>query len=93
MSTEGRKTSEERKELLARHLASLLTQGRRIESQSDFQAVLVIGRPVNHVFHIIATLVTIGLWGIVWLSMVGFGGERRELMRVDEWGNTSISKL
>ena len=36
-----RKSSEERKQLLARQLQTLVVAGRRIESQSDFRAVLV----------------------------------------------------
>jgi hypothetical protein len=35
-----RKTADERKALLARQLQTLLVQGRYVESQSDFRAVL-----------------------------------------------------
>lgn len=93
MPESSRKTSEERRELLARQIASLITQGRRVESQSDFQAVLIQGHRVNHVLHLIMTLVTLSLWGIVWLALVFLGGEKRELVQVDEWGNPSISRL
>ena len=57
-----RKTSDERKESLARTVASQVAAGARVESQSDFQAVLIKGGRVNHVLHLIATIVTAGLW-------------------------------
>ncbi len=93
MTESSRKTSEERKELLARQVASLITQGRRIESQSDFQAVLVQGHRVNHVLHLILTLLTLGFWAVAWLALVFLGGEKREVVQVDEWGNPTISRL
>lgn len=93
--TEGpsRKSTDERKETLARLVASQITQGRRIETQSDFQAVMLQGKPVNHVLHLLLTALTLGVWAVVWIAMVLLGGEKRELIQVDEWGNSSISKL
>ena len=87
-----RKTSDERKELLARQIANLIPRGLRVESQSDYQAVLVSGRRVNHVLHLILTLVTCLTWGIVWAALVIFGGEKREIAGVDEWGNVTVSR-
>ena len=91
MST--KKTSDERKELLARLIASRIALGRRVESQSDFQAVLVAGKPVNHILHLLLTLVTCFVWGIVWLILAIAGGEKREIVQVDEWGNTSVTRM
>lgn len=92
MTTE-RKTAEERRELLSRQINSRLAMGRRVESQSDYQAVLVHGHQVNHVLHLIITLVTVGIWAIIWIALMIFGGERREVVQVDEWGNASVAKL
>ena len=92
MATE-RKSSDERQSLLSRQVASLLSQGRRVESQSDYQAVLVQGHRPNHVLHLILTFITLGIWGLVWLALVFLGGEKRELVQVDEWGNSSVSRL
>lgn len=93
MTTEGRKTAEERKEILARLVASQITQGRRVETQTDFQAVMLQGKPPNHILHLLLTVITLGFWAIVWIAMVLLGGEKRELIQVDEWGNSSIAKL
>jgi hypothetical protein len=89
----SKKSSDERKAILARQIATMVAQGRRVESQSDYQAVLVKGHRPNHVLHLILTIITVGLWGIVWLALVLFGGEKREMVTVDDWGNTAVQKL
>ena len=66
---------------------------RRIEFQGDFQVVIVRGQPVNHILHLLMTLVTVGLWGLVWLVLATGGGEKRARMQVDEWGIISITQL
>jgi hypothetical protein len=91
--TPVRKTSEQRKEALARQIQTVAAQGYRIETQSDFQAIAVRGKPVNHVVHGIASLVTLGLWLIPWLIIAVAGGEKREMISVDEWGNVPVQKL
>jgi hypothetical protein len=89
----GRKSLEERKELLARTIAHQVVTGARVESQSEFQAVLVRGKPVNHVLHLILTLVTFTLWGWVWIALAIFGGEKRSMITVDEYGNVAVLKV
>ena len=89
----GRKSVEERKELLARTVTSQIASGARVESQSDFHAVLVRGKPVNHVLHLILTLVTVTVWGWVWLALAIFGGEKRSMVTVDEYGNVAVQKV
>lgn len=87
-------SADRRKEALARAIASQLGQGgRRIESQSDYNAVIVQGKPVNNVLQLILTLVTFGMWGFVWLLLCFVGGEKREMVTVDEYGNTSVQRL
>jgi hypothetical protein len=69
------------------------TQGARVESQSDFQAVLLTGQVVNHVLHAILTLFTCGIWGIVWLLIVLTGGVKRHLLQVDDYGNVLVQHV
>jgi hypothetical protein len=88
-----RRSSDERKAILARQLQSAVARGLRIESQSDYQAVLVQGKPVNHTLHAIITIFSCGLWGIVWIVMAITGGEKREMIVVDEFGNVQLQKL
>lgn len=58
-----RRTADERKVILSQQLQTAAARGLRIESQSDFQAVLVEGKPVNHTLHAILTIFTCLLWG------------------------------
>ena len=82
-----KKTADERKETLARHVANATARGLRVESQSDYQAVFVNGKPVNHILHLILSAFTLGLWLLVWAALAIFGGEKRSVVRVDEYGN------
>ena len=88
-----RRSADERKAILAQQLQSAAARGLRIESQSDFQAVLVEGQPVNHTLHAILTIFTCLLWGIVWAVITATGGEKREMIVVDEFGNVQHQKL
>jgi hypothetical protein len=87
------KSLEVRKEALARMIQSQIAGGARIESQSDTQAVLVKGHRTNHMLHFFIGLFTLGLWWIVWAGIALFGGEKREVASVDEWGNSSLQRL
>lgn len=87
-----RKTADERKEALARTIANQVASGARVESQSDYQAVLVKGGKINHILHLILTVLTAGFWVIVWVALALLGGEKRSIVACDEWGNVSISK-
>jgi hypothetical protein len=89
----ARKSADARKEALARLMTNEIAQGARVESQSDFQAILVRGHRLNNTLHLILTLLTAGLWGFVWIALALFGGEKRSVAAVDEWGNASIQKL
>jgi hypothetical protein len=88
-----RRSDDERKVILAQQLQTAAARGLRIESQSDFQAVLVEGKAVNHVLHAILTIFTCLLWGIVWAILAGTGGEKRQMVVVDEFGNVLWQNL
>lgn len=88
-----RRTADERRAMLAQQVQQAVGRGLRVESQSDFQVVLVEGRPVNHTLHAILTIFTCLLWGIVWAVIAGTGGEKREMIVVDEFGNVQHQRL
>ena len=54
---------------------------------------MVKGKPVNHILHLILSLVTVGFWLIIWVALVIFGGEKREIVEVDAWGTPTVAKL
>jgi len=88
-----KKSTDERKASLARTVANLVAQGRRVESQSDYQAVLIRGRHVRHILHLVLTIITVGLWAPIWLAMWLLYRERREIAAVDEYGNVSVARV
>lgn len=89
----GRRSDEERKRMLADAIQRQVVQGGRVESQSDFQAVLVHGQSVNHTLHVLISIFTCGLWLIPWLVMGSVGGEKRTLVSVDDYGNVLAQDL
>jgi hypothetical protein len=88
-----RLTAEQRSEALARYVAQQARSGWRVSSQTVTQAQLVKGHRTNHVLHLILTIITLGIWAIVWLLMAIFGGEKYRFVSVDEYGNVSASAL
>lgn len=93
MTDSSTKTDAERKKLLAQAIQTQVVGGSRVESQSDFQAVLLKGHRVNHALHVILGLFTFGLWWIVWLILLVTGGEKRYTVNVDDYGNTLVQKI
>jgi hypothetical protein len=74
-------------------IANVSAQGYRVESQQDYQAVIVRGKPINHPLHIIVSILTAGIWLIGYAVIAVTEGEKREIIQVDEWGNVSRQKL
>jgi hypothetical protein len=87
------KTDSERKALLANTLQGQVASGARIESQGEFQAVVVKGHRVNHLLHFFIGFITFFLWWIVWLVLAIVGGEKRQLINVDQFGNVFVQKV
>ncbi len=83
----------ERKALLANTLQGQVAGGARIESQGDFQAVVVKGHRTNHLLHFFIGLFTLGLWWIAWFFIAIFGGEKRQMINVDQFGNVFVQKV
>jgi len=87
------KSSDERKVLLANTLQGQVASGARIESQGDFQAVVIRGHRPNHLLHFLIGIFTLGLWWIVWFFIALFGGEKRQMINVDQFGNVFVQKV
>lgn len=89
----SRRTDEQRRALLAQQLQQAATRQLRVESSTEFQAVLVEGKPINHTLHAILTIFTCLIWGIVWAIIAATGGEKRHQLIVDEFGNVHWQNL
>lgn len=80
-------TPERRRERLSQTVQSEVVAGWRVQSQGEFEVVLVKGKRPNHVLHLILTLVTFGLWLIIWIILAISMRESRNIISVDEFGN------
>ena len=83
MTTE-QKSPEERKALLAQQVQQAVGKGMRVDSQSDTMVVVVSGKPVNHILHFLLGIPTFGFWWFVWIYLAITGGEKRQMITVDE---------
>ena len=80
-------STEERKRILSHIIGvEVAKNGARVESHTDYQAVLVAGRRPNHLLHFLVSFLTVGLWVIPWIAMTLMGGEKRIVVYVDEFG-------
>lgn len=78
----------ERADRLMMAVAEAVTYGARVESQTQFQVVLVYGRKIDYVAHLIGVFLTCGAWLVVLLCvMAAQKPERRVALRVDPYGN------
>lgn len=80
-----------RKSAVASSVAAAVGAGWNVQSQTDYQAVMIRpGTKVNHLLHLILTLITLGLWLVVWfLVAVLHKREKLLVISVDEYGNTT----
>lgn len=73
---------------LANAVASECARGGwRVESQTDVNAILAKGKRTSHGLHLFLTIITVGLWGVVWIAMAIVNRESRLILSVDEYGN------
>lgn len=86
-------SAEDRRAALAAAIADEVRRGGRVESQSDYQAVIVHGKRVNHVLHLLLSILLIGIWLIVWLLLIVTGGEKRIIIEVDARANVTRRKV
>lgn len=90
--TETESTSaslEQRRAILASAVAQQVRKGWRVESQTDYQATLAKGHRPNHILHLILTILTLGIWAIVWIIVTLTNRERRKSIAVDEFGHVT----
>jgi hypothetical protein len=78
-----------RQAILNQALMAKAAAGFRVESQSGQQAVVVKPAVVNHAVHAILSLITCGLWLVVWLIVALSAKDLRQIIYVDDFGNVS----
>jgi hypothetical protein len=96
-STVGPASEAERTKVLDREIKLLTANGWRLESASEFEAVLSRNKCPNHLLHLFLTLLTLCLWAIVWIAQTKASRRKRELeyrrISVDAWANWTVEAL
>lgn len=82
----------ERKSILDKQIIFYASLGWRLDTQTDFAAVFSSGKRLNHILHLILSLVTFGIWIIFWIVMGLTNKIVITTVSVDLYGNTSIDR-
>jgi hypothetical protein len=64
-------------------VAQELRAGGELESQTDSIAVIRRGGKVNHILHLILSILTAGIWLFVWLLLVLTNKRQRVVLSLD----------
>lgn len=84
----GRQLSEaERSAILDNVLISRAAAGGTVVTRSPTSAVLVFGKPINHLLHLVLCFLCCGFWIAVWFGLAVFGGQKREVVTIDQYGS------
>jgi hypothetical protein len=67
---------------LGQTVAQLVARGAKVEYRDEQHAVVSAGRPVNHVLHLFLTVITLGLWLLVWIPLHLRSRPRRYVLTV-----------
>ena len=79
-------TEDQRRAAFAEALQIAAARGGRVESQHELTATIVFGKPLNHVLHLPLSVFTL-VWAVVWIYLASKGGEHRQMITIDEYGN------
>lgn len=71
---------------------TIAEKGGRVAYQGADRAVVVTGRPVNHILHLLLTIVTGGVWIFAWILISATGGERSSTFTVDDQGSVRVDE-
>jgi hypothetical protein len=82
-------TRADRSQTLDAEVQYYASRGWRLRSGTPTEAHLVRGEPVSHGLHLSFTLLTVGLWLIVYIPLMIFGGQKHKLISVDEQGKVT----
>ncbi|RZI82220.1 MAG: hypothetical protein EOO67_18140 [Microbacterium sp.] len=88
-----RMADDQRSAVLAQAVFAEVARGCRIETQAPFQAVLVAGKPVNHLLHFLVGAATCGFWWLAWAIIAVTGGESRLVLQIDDYGQILRQKV
>lgn len=77
---------EHRQQVLMMAVSAQAAQGAKVTSMTQTSAVILQVDQTNHILHVLLTIITFGLWLIVWLIQMNSAKIRRYQIYVDEFG-------
>jgi hypothetical protein len=80
----------DRTQTLEAEVDYFVQRGWRLRSKNPAEAELVKGQPVSHGLHIFFSIATVGLWLLVYIPLLVFGGEKHKFISVDERGRVTM---
>jgi hypothetical protein len=83
-------TRADRAQTLQAEADYFVAKGWRVRSITPTEAELVKGAPISHGLHIFFSIATVGLWLLVYIPLLIFGGEKHKHMSVDEQGRVTM---
>lgn len=86
-------TAAERTAILTEAVREQVARGGVVERQTADEAVVVVGKPVNHFVHLFLAILTGGIWLAVWIFFALTQGPKRRSIRVDEQGQVQIGPI
>ena len=84
-------TRADRSRTLDGEVGYFVSKGWRVHTITPAEAHLVKGAPVSHGIHIFFSIATVGLWLIVYIPLLIFGGEKHKHISVDEQGRVTMT--
>ena len=82
------RTDQERKAILEKRIVFEVARGARLTYQGEFEAVFELGKRPNHILHLLLSIVTFGIWLLVWLIISMGSGVQSYTLSIDKFGNT-----
>jgi hypothetical protein len=83
-------TRADRTHTLEAEAGYFVAEGWRVRTITPTEATLVKGEPISHGVHIFFSIVTVGLWLLVYVPLLVFGGEKHKHISVDEHGRVTV---
>ena len=75
-----------RSAILDHQLVKIVGNGGQVLARTPTSAVVAFGKPVNHILHLLVSVLLCGLWLPVWLLIAATSGEKRMTLAIDEDG-------
>ncbi len=81
------RTDPEKKAILEKRIVFEVARGARLTYKGEFEAVFEIGKRPNHILHLLLSIVTVGIWLLVWLIISMGSGVQSYKISIDKFGN------